>query len=585
MTKVWIDIVGARAAAKKEGLLTAGMVGVPVEFSFSPEWAGLNLLAVFRAGEVKKDYEIKEGRSVIPAEVMVQPGQVLCIGVEGRSKSGDLVIPTVWAEVGRILEGAYAANDPALAPTPSQYERFMAEVEQLDEKLLEALYQAKQSGEFDGTSVTHQWVGTALKVTSASGTSQAELKGEPGHTPVKGVDYYTEAEKQEFARQVADQFGDEVVYITIDEATRMASHDAEQIKLLVEAGKTVLLKREEKIYQLCNTREGSFAYFNDRSNGVYIRLVRIADTGEVIYDTGGTVYYDAVRCGVQPLTEEQKAQARENLGINGMGGADWNAAEGEAGHVRNRTHWAEKGEVTELPLAVEWGRDDADGDGVEDVTFGSVTAPVGLMVGSSYTVNCNGTAYEVVGQDLSVISGGEIPGVVLGNLALEGAGEDTGEPFLMMEIPAELSAEMDGVHAMILAEGTVESFTVHGPCEIVHKLDRKYLPDSVGGMYTVVFDMYTGDDGLRVTTEQSFGVAYVKARDPKMFVRGLVKVYSDSADTEPAMVMFASCESVTAEQMVFQLFETADASAEETLRIHRISFFADGTVTVRTYTK
>lgn len=52
---------------------------------------------------------------------------------------------------------------------------------------------------FDGTpgaSATHRWDGTTLTITSASGTSSANLKGDPGkdgapgYTPVKGVDYF-----------------------------------------------------------------------------------------------------------------------------------------------------------------------------------------------------------------------------------------------------------------------------------------------------------------------------------------------------------------------------------------------------------
>ena len=52
-----------------------------------------------------------------------------------------------------------------------------------------ALAQAKASGAFDGVSVTHEWNGTALKVTSASGTSSADLrgaKGDKGDTGAKG---------------------------------------------------------------------------------------------------------------------------------------------------------------------------------------------------------------------------------------------------------------------------------------------------------------------------------------------------------------------------------------------------------------
>ena len=60
----------------------------------------------------------------------------------------------------------------------------------------------------DGVSVTHEWDGTVLKVTSASGTTSADLrggKGDPGpagYTPVKGEDYYTDADKAEMVNAV-----------------------------------------------------------------------------------------------------------------------------------------------------------------------------------------------------------------------------------------------------------------------------------------------------------------------------------------------------------------------------------------------
>jgi hypothetical protein len=86
------------------------------------------------------------------------------------------------------------------------------DTEELAAAIEEALRIAKESGDFDGAdgvSCTHSWNGTTLTVTSASGTSSADLKGgkgdkgEPGtngadgYTPVKGTDYYTEADKAE----------------------------------------------------------------------------------------------------------------------------------------------------------------------------------------------------------------------------------------------------------------------------------------------------------------------------------------------------------------------------------------------------
>lgn len=78
----------------------------------------------------------------------------------------------------------------------------------------------------DGVSATHGWNGTTLTITSASGTSSADLKGskgdkgdrgeqgipgtdgedgKDGYTPVKGADYYTDADKAEFEALIATE--------------------------------------------------------------------------------------------------------------------------------------------------------------------------------------------------------------------------------------------------------------------------------------------------------------------------------------------------------------------------------------------
>lgn len=65
----------------------------------------------------------------------------------------------------------------------------------------------------DGISATHSWNGTVLTITSASGTSSADLKGDKGeqgipgtagHTPEYGVDYGTPEQIAGIAKQAAD---------------------------------------------------------------------------------------------------------------------------------------------------------------------------------------------------------------------------------------------------------------------------------------------------------------------------------------------------------------------------------------------
>lgn len=78
-------------------------------------------------------------------------------------------------------------------------------------------------GGADGVSCTHEWDGTVLTVTSASGTSSADLKGEKGDTgdtgPAgkDGSDYVlTEADKAELVRLVIESLGGNPVFGYVD---------------------------------------------------------------------------------------------------------------------------------------------------------------------------------------------------------------------------------------------------------------------------------------------------------------------------------------------------------------------------------
>lgn len=56
-----------------------------------------------------------------------------------------------------------------------------------------------------GTSCTHSWDGTVLTIKSASGETSVDLKGqdgEDGYTPQKGIDYWTESDKDEIKNYV-----------------------------------------------------------------------------------------------------------------------------------------------------------------------------------------------------------------------------------------------------------------------------------------------------------------------------------------------------------------------------------------------
>ena len=107
--------------------VTSGSVNtVECRFTFSPHWEGLEKTAVFRAGERTAAVLLDEsGRCTVPWEVLEKPGRTLSAGVYGRDPEGGLTLPTVWADLRTILEGA-SPGEMARPPTPDLWEQELA---------------------------------------------------------------------------------------------------------------------------------------------------------------------------------------------------------------------------------------------------------------------------------------------------------------------------------------------------------------------------------------------------------------------------------------------------------------------------
>ncbi|MCI8303870.1 MAG: hypothetical protein HFF52_04490 [Lawsonibacter sp.] len=124
--------------------LTSGSAGVyQVLFRFSPDWDGLSRTACFRSGGQSACVLLDEsGTCTVPWELtaLESEGRHLFAGVWGSDASG-VVLPTVWADCGVILQGA-AAGAEAAPPTPGLLEQALErkadgiEVEGLELRLL-----------------------------------------------------------------------------------------------------------------------------------------------------------------------------------------------------------------------------------------------------------------------------------------------------------------------------------------------------------------------------------------------------------------------------------------------------------------
>ena len=299
MTNIAVTIRDGVATAKLTGILTTGMVGVPVTFDLGPEWENLSIIAVIRGNGLIFDRPLLGTRqTTVPYEVLEKVGEHISIGAEGCSASGDLVIQSNFAELEEtVRQGADPSGDIAIDPTQPIWAELMHEVEDLREntvdpetlsqhdldplahapireqlqsletgklsisdiaddlysksgtmalsanmgaylrerlenglldveKDLEAQVQERvktvngiapdENGNVvveggsggtgaDGYSpvanVTQTDTGAVISITDKSGTTTATISN--GKTPQKGVDYFTEAEKQEITEQAA----------------------------------------------------------------------------------------------------------------------------------------------------------------------------------------------------------------------------------------------------------------------------------------------------------------------------------------------------------------------------------------------
>lgn len=97
---------------------TSGSIGVCTScFEFSPDWDGMERTAVFKAGTQSRSVLLDETNICqVPWEVLETPGVHLLAGIYG-TRGGEVVLPTIWADLGVILEGA-AVGEDAKPPTP-----------------------------------------------------------------------------------------------------------------------------------------------------------------------------------------------------------------------------------------------------------------------------------------------------------------------------------------------------------------------------------------------------------------------------------------------------------------------------------
>lgn len=137
---------------------------------------------------------------------------------------------------------------------------------------------------------------------------------------------------------------------------------------------------------------------------------------------------------------------------------DWQAAEGEPGHILNRTHWRDVTETVLFEQTITVANN-------QFIDPSGVSIP--LNAGETYTVVWDGVSYKTVAKDM-VYNG--FDAVAVGNGAFAGEG-DTGEPFLI------LTLEGVGYGVVCLTNGE-HAFAISGNEYTYHTIPPEYLAGS-----------------------------------------------------------------------------------------------------------
>ena len=128
-----LNVSAANIAVEEKETLTEGRVGLLCQFRFSPDWDGLVKTAVFDGAD-SRDVILNSDTVAIPAECLAAEGYSLSVGVYGKNAAGDIVIPTVYATVGKIQHSVYPSGREPAAPTPdvvTQIQQAAANAEEL----------------------------------------------------------------------------------------------------------------------------------------------------------------------------------------------------------------------------------------------------------------------------------------------------------------------------------------------------------------------------------------------------------------------------------------------------------------------
>lgn len=181
-----------------------------------------------------------------------------------------------------------------------------------------------------------------------------------------------------------------------------------------------------------------------------------SDTGEpfsfILFDEVMAALYGAYCIGFAndgstavTISVKAKNETVHRLDDRFIHARDWNAANGETGHILNRTHYTER----DVPVK-------------EITTMGNLVLGSSMpVIGKIYKVTWNGVTYECIAEKVSY------------GVTLKRTMDGVECPFILDFVE---NATMVGVSVVIKDGSDTYTVSVEGD-DTIHQLDEKYIPD------------------------------------------------------------------------------------------------------------
>ena len=206
----------------------------------------------------------------------------------------------------------------------------------------------------------------------------------------------------------------------------------------------------------------------------------VTDTEKSTWNAKATTNYVDEK-NDETLTEA-KEYADSKLGSIETSTADWNANEGEAGHILNRTHYVGKGYGVLLPLTTvnKLNNIHRNQNGVPIMYASShdirTQVPISLEVGQEYIVTWDGVQYTVVAERHIEEEGTEWEMEYISLNYFDNNGCEFSNPSLPFCYLTGISSTSGNLFAETWAKDDVShTISISGLKETVYQLDKKFI--------------------------------------------------------------------------------------------------------------